>query len=589
MASAEPPAFPHAAGGPPPADASAQPPAYGRFEVTYAVAAAAEAEARAMGNTIAYEQTLELPQAAYPDMTLGTVQSVRLLAGRAPPPSRLYEVVVSYDERCAGGEVPQFLNVLYGNTSLKRVEVDDVALGDSHLADCMLGPRFGVEGLRQLCGVCSGPLVCTALKPMGKCTAELAAIAYAFAKGGIHIVKDDHGLANQPWAPFQQRVEACAKAVRRANEETGRRCLYAPCLNVPAEHLMEQAHFAKRAGAGALMVLPGISGWDAIRAMRNAEDLGLPIICHPALLGASLGGSLTPGCVHGLTHGLLLGKLPRLLGADATIFPNVGGRFSFTADECQSIVEACLSPSGSLQPAFPMLAGGMKLDAIPGIRRAHCDDVALLIGGDVLLHSPDLEANARLFVAAVRAAPSQLGLAPLPEAPKGAPPGAAAPEPKWKRQRVERPLEGNHGKVLRFATTPVPSGMSRWVDVPLEDYKPPADKSWSGITRTELAGKRGESCLFHTRYFEVRPGGHTTLEKHQHEHVVIVFRGAGWCVLGDRAWQLREGDVVYTSPGEVHQFGCDENAQQEFGFFCIVNAVRDRPVPQDSTAVEICE
>lgn len=31
-------------------------------------------------------------------------------------------------------EVPQFLNVLYGNTSLKRVEVDDVALGDSHLA-----------------------------------------------------------------------------------------------------------------------------------------------------------------------------------------------------------------------------------------------------------------------------------------------------------------------------------------------------------------------------------------------------------------------------------------------------------------------
>lgn len=52
----------------------------------------------------------------------------------------------------------------------------------------MLGPRFGVEGLRQLCGVCSGPLVCTALKPMGKCTAELAAIAYAFAKGGIRPV-----------------------------------------------------------------------------------------------------------------------------------------------------------------------------------------------------------------------------------------------------------------------------------------------------------------------------------------------------------------------------------------------------------------
>lgn len=47
------------------------------------------------------------------------------------------------------------------------------------------------------------------------------------------------------------------------------------------------------------------------------------------------------------------------------------------------------------------------------------------------------------------------------------------------------------------------------------------------ILRTELVGKNGESCQFHVRYFEVGPGGYSTLEKHVHEHVVIPIRGRG--------------------------------------------------------------
>ena len=58
---------------------------------------------------------------------------------------------VSYDERCAGAEVPQFLNVLYGNTSLKRVEVDDVDLKDSHLpGDRAMGHDRAPLGARWL-------------------------------------------------------------------------------------------------------------------------------------------------------------------------------------------------------------------------------------------------------------------------------------------------------------------------------------------------------------------------------------------------------------------------------------------------------
>ena len=70
-------------------------------------------------------------------------------------------------------------------------------------------------------------------------------MAYDFAKGGIDLIKDDHGLANQNYAPYEERVRACCAAVRRANAETGRRCVYAPCLNAPADLIVPRAKFAK--------------------------------------------------------------------------------------------------------------------------------------------------------------------------------------------------------------------------------------------------------------------------------------------------------------------------------------------------------
>ena len=72
------------------------------------------------------------------------------------------------------------------------------------------GPRFGVPGLRNLLGVAEGlPLLMTALKPMGTPTAQLADMAYRFARGGIDIIKDDHGLSNQPDSPFEARFLSC--------------------------------------------------------------------------------------------------------------------------------------------------------------------------------------------------------------------------------------------------------------------------------------------------------------------------------------------------------------------------------------------
>jgi ribulose-bisphosphate carboxylase large chain len=58
---------------------------------------------------------------------------------------------------------------------------------------------------------------------------------------------------------------------------------------------------------------------------------------------------------------------------------------------------------------------------------------------------------------------------------------------------------------------------------------------------------------------------------------VVVLRGRGQVQLGGAVHDLAFGDTVYVAPHEVHQF---RNASAEpFGFLCVVDAERDRPVP----------
>ena len=63
-----------------------------------------------------------------------------------------------------------------------------------------------------------------------------------------------------------------------------------------------------------------------MRELAADPTFGLPVIAHPALLGPMLGGG-SRGRVAGFSHEVLLGVIPRLAGADVTIFPNFGGRF----------------------------------------------------------------------------------------------------------------------------------------------------------------------------------------------------------------------------------------------------------------------
>ena len=352
------------------------------FVVTYEIY---DDDAWAVAEAIRVEQTIEFPNELAAEWiqqeVVGDILSI------TPAGSGMSLASIAYDVRTTGYQLPQFLNVLWGNVSFfKGVRVSDLQL-PRELATHFKGPRFGVIGLRKYFDAPTRPLVATAIKPMGTDSKGFAAIASTLARAGFDIIKDDHSLANQPWAPWRERVERVSDAVRESNEQTGHKTVYAPSLNLPADEILNAAVEAKNLGAGALMMLPGVTGFDSMRSVADNDEVALPIMSHPSMLG-----SFVSSPTQGLSHGLLLGTIMRLAGADISVFPNFGGRFSFTPEECREITQASRADLSGLKPMWVSPAGGMTLEKIPEMRSFYGNDLALLIGS--ALHRGDLFENA---------------------------------------------------------------------------------------------------------------------------------------------------------------------------------------------------
>lgn len=508
-------------------------------------------ETEALARAIAYEQTVEVPPgliAGTPaEANVGRIESVE----SDPEAPGAWRVSIAYPAALASGQLGQLFNLLYGNISMYR----GVRLVGLDLPGAVLngfaGPRFGADGVRRLTGVFGRPLLATAVKPRGASTAELAGVVEAFARGGGDIVKDDQNLVQAGFDDFRAHVDACAAAVERANAESGRHCLYLPHLAGPDEELERRAEFVRRRGLHGVLMCPLVVGLDRARALASAYQL--LFMAHPALSGAYTGNER-----EGIAHGLLLGTLFRLAGADISVFPEPGGRFQVTPEVCSGIAAALAAPLGGLAAGLPSPGGGMQVARIPELAARYGPEAVWLVGGSLLGDPRGVTEATRGLISALDARfDTRL------ETPGSGPVSACEVPGAALRQGPSAP-------VLRADED------FHWPGREDQRYKASRTLPFRGVRRVELVGRQGEPCHFELRYFELEPGGFTSLEKHVHTHVLIGARGRGVVVMGGERTTLDPDDVAYVAPLQVHQLRNEEDGP--FGFYCIVDRDRDRPM-----------
>ena len=293
-----------------------------------------------------------------------------------------FDVRIALAAATLGDDAGQLLNMLFGNTSLH----EDVVLVDVCTASWPGGTSYdggglsvdgtdrGIARLRRRADAYGRALTCTALKPQGLPPARLAQLAERFARGGVDFIKDDHGLADQAYSPFAERVAAVACAVGRTR--------YVPSLSGDLDAMRRQIDTALSRGIDSVLIAPMIAGWSNVTTLvRRYPEVAF--FAHPTMGGAAR-----------IAPDLLIGKLFRLLGADAVIFPTYGGRFGYSPETCRRLAELA-------RPSVPVPAGGITLDRIPELLDFYGPDAMLLIGGSLLLAREQLTEETAAFTRAV--------------------------------------------------------------------------------------------------------------------------------------------------------------------------------------------
>ena len=275
-----------------------------RFSVTYRLSGSEE-EARAKAEDICIEQTVEFPAEEVPegiirDHVFGRIESFGPWGGDS------FNAVISYANEIAAGELTQFLNVVFGNSSIKPgIRVEHLDLPES-LLHAFKGPRFGRARAPQ------AP-ECTEAAASFHCAQAHGAFVTRACRPGVPVRAGRHGY--HQGRPRSERsmlltLRRTGAVLRRScskrKQETGQPCLYIANITAPHREVMKRARFAKQAGAGGLMVAPGLIGFDLMRELADDDALALPILTHPALQGSFVTGR------NGISHGVIFGQLARL-------------------------------------------------------------------------------------------------------------------------------------------------------------------------------------------------------------------------------------------------------------------------------------
>lgn len=335
-----------------------------------------EAVARSTAERICCDQTIEaesslLPPSLQPTI-LGRVENLKATAGGR------YQATIRFHGDLLSGECSDVLNVLFGTSSLRG----DVTLLSFEMTTGLLsswpGPRLGIDGLRQAVGVSRRPLLCAVLKPLGRTPQELAELAVQFVEGGVDLIKDDQSLVDQRWCRFEERVARCAEAIVQASTCRGRPCLYFAHVSGSLDTMRRRATQARSLGASGLLVAPGLVGLDALRTLRLDDEISLPIASHPSMLGTSVDRGRG-----GLAFPVVYGLLPRLVGADLSIYPAFGSDYPMSQQDCVLVAEHCRRSWGRLRPMMPAVGGRIGHDRLTELGFALGKEVIFILGSRI--------------------------------------------------------------------------------------------------------------------------------------------------------------------------------------------------------------
>jgi 2,3-diketo-5-methylthiopentyl-1-phosphate enolase len=313
----------------------------------------------------------------------------------------LYIIQIAFPIANFGTSIPMMLSTVFGNISASgMLKFIDCAFPKKYVEQFQ-GPKFGVEGLREILGVPDRPLLNAMIKPnIGWTPKEGAELFYQAAKGGVDIIKDDELMpANESFCPLNERVTLFMEKERQAFEETGEHTLYAVNITDKIDKLRDNAYRAIECGTNCLMLNVYTSGHGALQMLAEDPNIKVPILAHVDFAGAYAGSTYT-----GISAPLVIGKLTRLAGGDFQINGHPWGKFPVAYKTFYRSFKFFTQPWWNIKPMMYACSGGTTQLVVKNVVDSVGTDVILAAGGGVHGHPDGSEAGARSMRQAIDAA-----------------------------------------------------------------------------------------------------------------------------------------------------------------------------------------
>ena len=309
------------------------------------------------------------------------------------------EVKIGYPSHNYSNDIPAILTTVFGKLSLDgEVKLLDLEFSED-LKKSFPGPRFGIEGIRELTGVHARPLLMSIFKGViGRDLTFLENQLRAQALGGVNVVKDDEILFDSSLTPFFERVRLGKKVLHDVFEETGKRTLYAVNLTGKTSQLRDKARKARELGADALLFNVFSYGLDVLQELREDPEISLPIMAHPAFAGA-----VAASPVYGVSYSLWLGKLLRMAGADFSLFPSPYGSVALEKGNVLSINHELTKDDDHLKRTLPVPSAGIHPALVPLLVKDFGTDCVINAGGGIHGHPNGASGGGRAFGQAIDA------------------------------------------------------------------------------------------------------------------------------------------------------------------------------------------
>lgn len=326
------------------------------------------------------------------------------------------------------GNLPNLLSSIAGNifgmAAVSRLRLQDVELPEA-LIESYPGPRYGIEGVRDLLGVEDRPLLGAIIKPkLGLESIDHARVAYEAWVGGCDVVKDDENLADQRFNPFEDRVVKTLEMRDRAEEESGERKAYLVNVTAEMEEMLRRAEYVEEHGGRYVMIDIITTGFAALQTMRKID---LKVALHGHRAGHA---AFTRSERHGISMGVVA-KLARLAGIDQLHVGTAVGKMAEPKERVLENIKALKEPMARIRPALPVASGGIHPGLVPPLLEIFGLDLVIQAGGGIHGHPEGTEAGARAIRQAMEAVMRGI---PLEEFAEEHPELAAA----LKRWRIHR-------------------------------------------------------------------------------------------------------------------------------------------------------